>query len=515
MTNERLRQQFISARKFGVPIIGIETPDMQATIDACSAALANGTTPPLFVWDIVNGLRWLNKEGEKVIAGLYQNFSVQEGLLKALQNDTINAVEMLMYITRLTPTSCIFMMNAQAHYDQAACAQAIWNLRDKFKTTKRTIVLLGPTLRMPAELERDVLVFDEPLPDDERLGAIADSLYALTGQAAKFPKVMRENTIKAARGLSAFGAEQAMALSLSKTGIDTETLWEHKRKMVEQTKGLRVYTGGETFADIGGIEQIKEFGQLLFAGKEQPGVIVWVDEIEKAMAGSSGPASDSSGTSQDQLGQLLTEMQNNEWSGMILPGPPGCAKSLFAKALGTTHGVPCIQLDLGAMKGSLVGQSEQQIRQAMKVIKAVAGKNAYWVATCNRMESLPPELRRRFTDGVWFFDLPSADEREQIWAINRARYQIQDEQKQPDDLNYTGADIRNVCSIAYRLKVSLKKAATYITPVAKSDPASIDRLRRLAHKSFLCASKEGLYEHPAIALEEQAKQVTVGRQVSM
>lgn len=510
MNTVKLKQQFLNARKFGVPILGIETPDMQATIDMCSQALTNGTSPPLFRWDVVTGLYWLNKEGEQIVKAIYQG---APGFHLQLQNDTINATEMCLFATKLGQGSCIFMMNAHAHYDQPSCVQAIWNLRDKFKSTKRTLVLLGPVLRMPPELERDVLVFDEPLPDDDMLGTIADSLYALTGQTTKFPKVMRENTIKAARGLSAFGAEQAIALSLSKTGIDTDILWEHKRKMVEQTKGLRIYQGGETFNDIGGLTQLKEFGRLLFAGKEPPASIIWIDELEKAMAGSSGSVSDSSGTSQDQLGQLLTEMQNNEWAGMILPGPPGCAKSLFAKSLGTTHGVPCIQLDLGAMKGSLVGQSEQQIRAALKVIKAVAGKNAYWVATCNRMETLPPELRRRFVDGTWFCDLPSEEEREAIWEINRKRYKVHEDDRQPDDTMFTGADIRNVCSIAYRLRVSLKKAATYITPVAKSDPASIDRLRRLAHKAFLCASKEGLYEHPTMALEEQAKSPT-GRQIS-
>lgn len=512
MNIERLRQQFVNARKFGVPIIGIETPDMQATIENCAGAITNGKTPPIFCWDIVIGLRPFNKEADAVLSRVYQgtpNYLVQ------VQEATINPVEMCQYLIKLEKYSCVFMMNAQAHYEGPACSQAIWNLRDKFKTTNRTLVLLGPTLRMPAELERDVLVFDEPLPDDEMLGAIADKLYAVTGNTKTFPKVMRENTVKAARGLSAFGAEQAMALSLSREGIDTEVLWEHKRKMVEQTKGLRVYQGGETFDDIGGIDQIKEFGKLLFNGKEQPAAIIWIDEIEKAMAGSSGSVSDSSGTSQDQLGQLLTEMQNNEWSGMILPGPPGCAKSLFAKALGTTHGVPCIQLDLGAMKGSLVGQSEQQIRQAMKVIKAVAGKNAYWVATCNRMADLPPELRRRFTDGVWFFDLPSEEEREKIWDINRTRYQIREADLQPLDQDYTGADIRNVCAIAYRLKVSLKKAATYITPVMKSDPQSVEKLRRLAHKSFLCASREGLYEHPTMAMEEFQDKKSIGRQVAI
>jgi len=213
------------------------------------------------------------------------------------------------------------------------------------------------------------------------------------------------------------------------------------------------------------------------------------------MAGSSG-LGDSSGTSQDQLGVLLSAMQDNEWSGLIAVGPPGCAKSMYAKALGNTHQVPTIKLDLGAMKGSLVGQSEQQIRAAVKIIKAVAGKSAYWVATCNKLDVLPPELRRRFTDGIWFFDLPDDSERARIWNLMAKRYKIRDDQQKelPRDTDWTGADIRNVCSIAYRLNVTLKEAATYITPVAKSDPASIERLRKVADGSFLSATSPGVYE---------------------
>jgi hypothetical protein len=494
-----LEQQFLQARKFGVPLLGIETPDMAATIETCTQALRNGSTPPVLAWDSVTGLRPRNKEAEATLT----KKNLQN--IDALKERTLNLVEMLEFILGLDSGTCVFVLNAQAHYDHPVIAQAIWNLRDRFKSTRRTLVLLGPTLHLPLELERDILIFDEPLPDELQLGKIADDLYALIGTTTKFPKAMREDTIRAARGLSAFGAEQAIALSLAKTGIDTQQLWAHKRKMVEQTKGLHVHMGGETFDDIGGIAQIKEFGRMLFAGKEPPALIVWIDEIEKAMAGSSGAVADSSGTSQDQLGQLLTEMQNNEWSGMILPGPPGCAKSLFAKALGTTHSVPCIQLDLGAMKGSLVGQSEQQIRAAMKIIRAVAGKHAYWVATCNRMESLPPELRRRFTDGVWFFDTPDAQERASIWTIMRKKFQIASQDVAPADDCYTGADIRNVCAIAYRLKIPLKKAATYITPVVKADPQSIERLRKLAHQAFLSASHEGLYHIPLATSDETGR----------
>lgn len=504
-----LIDQFKAARRAGTPLLAIETPDPAATISTIVQGM-NGKNPPFMQWDIVQGLVALNDAGAKEMGRL--------GLSKEdLAMRSVNPTEMLSLLTKLPGEAIIFMHNAQRFLDSDGVAQAAWNLRDIFKQRLNVLVMLAPSIKLPAELERDVIVLDEPLPDDEALGAIADtvhkSLSAAFVDAKPMTKETRAKIIRAARGLSAFAAEQAIYMSASKAGIDIDELWERKRKMIEQTKGLQVYTGGESFDDIGGIERIKEFSGRLFKGANPPTAIVWIDEIEKAMAGT-GPVGDTSGTSQDQLGVLLNAMNDNEWAGQIAIGPPGCAKSLYAKSMATTHGVPCIKLDLGAMKGSLVGQSEQQIRAAIKIILAVAGKGAYWIATCNQLDSLKPELRRRFTDGVWFFDLPDADERASIWTLLRGRFGIKNGDALPDDDNWTGADIRNVCSIAYRLKVSLREAASYITPVAKSDPRSIERLRDLADNAFLSASQAGVYRKATAGGEPVAAKAE-GRRLSI
>jgi len=53
---------------------------------------------------------------------------------------------------------------------------------------------------------------------------------------------------------------------------------------------------------------------------------------------------------------------------MLLLSPPGCGKSAFAKALGNETGRPTLVLDVGSLLGSLVGQSEANIRQALRII---------------------------------------------------------------------------------------------------------------------------------------------------
>jgi SpoVK/Ycf46/Vps4 family AAA+-type ATPase len=170
-------------------------------------------------------------------------------------------------------------------------------------------------------------------------------------------------------------------------------------------------------------------------------------------------------------------------------------------------------LDLGAMKGSLVGQSEQQIRSAIKVIKAVAGKGgAFFIATCNDLTVLPPELRRRYKYGIWFFDLPDKKERESIWKVCLAQFGLTGPKAQRtfDDDGWTGAEIRNVCELAWKLNQPLDEARLNIVPISISDSGRIERLRDLAKGKFLSASYPGPYRSEGQKVEALTTRMIYG-----
>jgi hypothetical protein len=99
-------------------------------------------------------------------------------------------------------------------------------------------------------------VLDEPLPSADDLARIVKDTFAAAEIDEPALNVGRR-AVDALLGLSAFSAEQALAMSLAKSGLDTEQLWERKRQVIEQTPGLSVWRGGESFADIGGCENIK------------------------------------------------------------------------------------------------------------------------------------------------------------------------------------------------------------------------------------------------------------------
>jgi hypothetical protein len=351
------------------------------------------------------------------------------------------------------------------------------------------VLLAAPGATLPQELGQDVLILDEPLPSTSHLEQIVRETFNAANLGEPERPVINK-AVDALIGLAAIPAEQALAISLVKRLLDTEDLWERKRQIIEQTPGLSVWRGGETFEDIGGVENVKSFLRAVLRGVDPPRVVVFIDEIEKAFAGT---GTDLSGVKTEMTGTILTCMQDREADGIVFVGPAGAAKSAAAKATGGTAGIPTIAFDLPPMESSLVGASTERLRTALQIIDAVSQGRMLFIATCNSIASLPPELRRRFTLGTFFFDLPTAEERETIWEIYLKKYNVSGDL--PNDEGWTGAEIKECCRKAHRLGITLTQAARYIVPVSRSAAEQIKALRQMASGKFISASTPGVYQY--------------------
>lgn len=489
-----LVEEFRAVRRVGTPIIAVSTANQPDTI----RRLAESNGGPLIRWDVVRGLRPLNEEGKEVLNRIFPG----EGEIEATA-DPISAFEAS---ERFPEGSALFAVNAHAFISDARVSTAIGNLRDPFKSSGSTIILLGPIFDLPTELTNDVVLLSDALPDDEALGEIIDAMVKDVEESGaklkKITKAQRQQAICALRGLSSFAAEQQAFLSLrsdSKGGLalDLDSLWARKVETISSVPGLEMQYTKTNRDSVRGLKALMTYFERLFREEnpERPQAVLHIDEIDKALAGSGagGGLGDSSGVTQDQIGQVLQTMEEKGWDGLIPVGPPGTGKTLVSKTIAGLNGVPYLRLDMGALKGSLVGESEARIRLALETIDRIGGGRVLVLATCNRLDALPPELKRRFTAGIWYFDLPTPDERVQIWDLYAEKYGLEIDDVPEWSALWTGAEIRNVCRAASRLGVDLDEAKNGIVPIHLSGKDDLDRLRKIASGKFLDAARGGVY----------------------
>src|SRR5215831_1709544 len=488
----------------GVPLLAITTPDPAMTIDSLV-----GVRPPalhdkpyaVLQWDVCNGVTLTVTERTRPAATSKTSPLQSQQALAALMPDAGGAAALknlglaLTKFREVPADTIIFLHNAHRFLHDTAILQGIWHLRDLFKAEGQMLILLAPSLKLPVELVHDVVILDDPLPNREQLEEILTTQYRNFRENVPASESLNPETmgkaVDAVLGLSAFEAEQAIAMSFTSKGLSVLHLWQQKYKAIEQTPGLKIYRGTERFSDIGGVPFIKTFLTKILKGRSKPCAIVFLDELEKGIAGANSAHGDNTGVSQDIHKQLLEHMQNTDATGIIMLGPPGCSKSLISKAAGNEAGIPTIEFDLGGVKSANVGASEHNMRQALKVINTISNGSALYLATCNSIAAISPELRRRFRLGTFMFPLPTQEERAAIWKIYLEKYQLTDSADPLLSHAWTGAEIRQCADIAWRLDIPLEEAAQYIVPVAVSAKTAIDDLYHAANGAYLCASYPG------------------------
>ena len=404
--------------------------------------------------------------------------------------------------TNATPgtdaTTILLLHNYHKFLAIPAVAQALFNLIITGKTARIFAVILSPSATIPPELEKVINIIDHELPTTNELKEIANGM----GEEEKSKP--DESAITAAMGLTHYEAESAFALSMARHGkIKPEEVWETKAQMVKKAGVLDMHRGKEKFADLGGLDAIKQF-------------------CTKALA----PQHNHS---------------KPKAKGILLLGVPGAGKSAFAKALGNETRRPTLILELGSMFGSLVGQTEERIRKALKIADAMSPailfvdeiekglsgsassgghsgdsgtsqrlfatlltwmndhtSDVFFIGTCNDISALPPEFSRaeRF-DAIYFVDLPTSIQRKKIWTIYGREYKTPelDLHHLPPDDNWTGAEIKACCRLSALLEIPLSEAAANVVPIANTAGEKIAALREWANGRCLDASLGGIYHN--------------------
>lgn len=454
----------------------------------------------LATWDIERGLR---------LPGQANGQSADAG-----GSDPLAAVRAVNALATPDGSALLVLVNFHRFLSSPEIIQALARQITEGKQNRTFVVILSPLVQIPLELEKQFIVVEHELPDRGQLERLARGIATEEGELPESDEL--QTILDAAAGLTRYEAEGAFSLSLVRHNqIKAEAIWELKSQTLKKNGLLSLYRGKESFTNLGGLEAMKSF--CLRAIRRQ---------------GQSNP---------------LCRPR-----GVLLLGVPGTGKSAFAKALGQETHRPTLVMDIGALMGSLVGQTEQNIRQALRITdamspcilfldeveKALSGvassgstdsgvsarlfgtfltwlndheSDVFVVATCNDIGKLPPEFSRaeRF-DGVFFLDLPGYQQRQAIWRLYLGMFNLDAKQPRPNDHDWTGAEIRSCCRLAALLDVPLLTAAQNVVPVAVTAAESVNRLRDWASGRCLNAEAAGIYSRNPNASPKQRRQIQRG-----
>lgn len=391
-------------------------------------------------------------------------------------------------------------------------APNVWRkAKDLFKIGKSrgiTYVFISAEFEIPVELKREVIVLSLPLPTREEL---VDSLKKMAESYRITIPNNFQDYVEAALGLTVNEAENAFATSLAKDGrFDVMRINKVKEQTICSGGLIECKSSKETLDSIGGLKNFTTWASKRF--------LAFSPEAKEY--GIPAP------------------------KGTLLIGVPGSGKSLSAKALANLWQKPLLKLDIGKLFGSLVGETEGNTRQALEMAEAMApcilwideiekglaglqssGKTdsgvtsrafgtiltwlqekevpVFVIATANNVEQLPPEfLRKGRFDEIFFVDIPTEEERKEIFAIQLRKYKRNPEDFSIDTLakessNFTGAEIEQaIINALYNSWGTGQKVMTTeivleaikdITPMAASGSMSrqIDATRRWAEEAHI------------------------------
>lgn len=407
-------------------------------------------------WDCIQGIRSLSSQG-------------------FVHEDIQNPVEAVSWLMSAKDTVLICHGLSKFADDPMVC-QAILNAIPSYKGLGNCLVIISPTPALPIQLQPFFHLVEVKLPEEEALYRLQTELGA--------PLNIRPNR-KAARlatGLTEFQAETAYSLSLTKKGyFSSQMVTQAKIQMIKKSGLLEIYPAAE-IEDVGGLSPLKDY------------------IVNRAKA-------------------YLPDAKLPKPKGILLVGVPGTGKSKTACAIASMLQFPLLRLDIGALKNSLVGESERRMREATKIIDAFGNcvlfldelekmfsgtkgglkdsgttmgmfshfltwaneqNSAYIVATANNIRELPPEFLRagRF-DAIWFVDLPTRIEREEIIRIMNRKYGTFMPLEWADDLNgYTGSEIEQI--LRDSLFDGLDFAKKSLIPLSRTMKEEIDQLRQWA-----------------------------------
>ncbi|MCH8828429.1 MAG: AAA family ATPase [Planctomycetes bacterium] len=415
----------------GNPLIAIETSDETRAMQLVQD-VASELRKPLWEWSLTIGLRPVSRRGTDPPV-------VKEG----------KSLPALKHIVENTHEAIYVMKDLGPHCKDALVHRTMRDLLQVLGESRATMILID-ALPLADEIRRFAVYYEIGWPDAAELESAARETFRRirresgTKVKATISKRQMEQLVQSLRGLTCQEAERVVASAIYDDYLldasDLPRIVEGKRTLLGSAGCLEAISADVRPEDIGGLNNLKSW-------------------LKQRRGGFSKQA---------------REFGLESPRGVLMLGVPGSGKSLCAKVVASDWNMPLLRLDPGMLYQKFIGESESQLRQALKQAEAMApvilwideiekafasasagsadgglskrmfGTLLSWmqdhrhpiflIATANDISALPPELMRkgRF-DEVFFVDLPSLKSREQILAIHLRR-----RQRQPKEYDLKG-----------------------------------------------------------------------------
>ena len=346
------------------------------------------------------------------------------------QHNTVSPEAAIDWIIRQKEPSIFILKDLHPFIDAPATNRSLRDAIASFKGMQKNIILMSPVQQAPIELEKEVVVLDFQLPDMAELNKVLTA-HQEQNRGRRLTTEAREKLLRAALGLTKDEAEKVYRKAQVTTGQLTENevniVLSEKKQLIRRNGILEYLEEDETIDAVGGLEELK----------------TWLTQRSNAFT------------------ERAREYGLPQPKGMLILGVPGCGKSLIAKTTSRLWGLPILRLDMGRVyDGSMVGRSEANLRNALKTAESISptilfideldksfagsggsgdsdggtsnrifGSFLTWMqekkspvfvmATANRVERLPGEfLRKGRFDEIFFVDLPTPEERQDIFGIH-------------------------------------------------------------------------------------------------
>ena len=288
------------------------------------------------VWDCVNNLKKQEKKGNEI--------DYQEIINCADYNGALNYISTLIEEKDTQDTKDIFIFeDLHRYFDQVETFTRLRKLAEKLRMYDKHIIMIGPFVKIPDELEKFVTVVTIPLPDRKDL---EKNLNYISGDKP-IDEDLKKYFIDSALGMTDTEAFLAFKLAKQKVGLDTKEAAQiismEKEQIIKKSGILDYYQVNQDLeSSLGGLDNLKD----------------WLRKREKSFQ------------------RKAKDFGLQEPKGILLVGVPGCGKSLTAKCVAAEWKQPFLKLDIEKVFQAEVEASENKIRKAIEQGQ-IAQANAY------------------------------------------------------------------------------------------------------------------------------------------